>query len=202
VYSIPLLLAWVVGVVLVVLAFGIGLALYWVLRKWLRRPPTMVAGKEVRSLFLGVAQHERFQERAGRLGSLDSSELLKSVQKASFRYACIHQGGYAGRPDGPPPVPVVLGLSRLHRRWAVAAHELLHLVRDLTGGHALDDETGVWREECRVWYHTIRYSPLWGSLEFLAPLVALSVVLSGLMEIEWHLFGKGSFIGAMLECFQ
>ncbi len=152
---------------------------------WLRRPPTIPAGPEIKNLFFSVAADPRFQRVAG-LSETELASLHQELERAEFCYCNILQGGYAGRPPGRG---LVLGLSSWHIRRAPAVHELLHVAREVRGLKRLDDETKVWREEFIVWYQTLQHTPVLGTIEMVVLLTILHAVVFGVVQLGYWLLG-------------
>jgi hypothetical protein len=157
---------------------------------WLRRPPTKPAGPEVKALFQRIASDPWFHQVAG-LSEREVQTIQRELASAEFCYCNSLQGGYAGRPPGRG---LVLGLSRLHRRVAPAAHELFHLAREVRGRKALNDETAVWREERIVWFQTFQYVPFRGTLELAVLLGILGACVYGVLEVCYRLLDLGGVI--------
>lgn len=152
------------------------------LTRWLRLPPTKPAGPEIKALFKAIANDARFHRVAG-LSDAEVQTPQNELASASFRYSNIIQAGYAGRVEG----QLILGLSPLYYRLLgtlVAAHELLHLARDVRGRKRLEDEERVWREEGLVWFLTLCYAPLRGTIAVTVFLVFLAGIFCGVYWVS------------------
>jgi hypothetical protein len=168
---------------------------------WLRRPPTKPAGPEVKALFERVADDPWFHKVAG-LSPAEVVVLKSRLASASICYSTILQGGYAGRPE---TRGLVLGLSRLHRHKAAAAHELFHLARDVRGQKDLDDETWVLIEELIVWSLTFEYAPVSTAFVLVLSFGILGVLAAPivvLLEIYCRLLGFEGLVDAFRRVFQ
>ena len=155
-----------------------------------RRLPDCCA--RVRKLFDQVAKEPRFQEVAGLVGQEAADDAIlqlfqTELDGAEIRHAkIVHGGGWAGR--RPPKRQIVMALAPIGMHKTAAAHELLHLARDVHGRMPLDAPLTFGRtckEEGTVWQLTWRYAPWRASLVLFVWLVVLvgiplTAIFSGL----------------------